>query len=145
MQSTISQTRLTEVLCLSHQTLHNYRESYCRFGVISLLPDTAPVAVCRRSCCIALDRRPVPHGSVGADCDQQSRRSGPDCRIPAHDNRHAGRISDHQTRGGCENDGAGTHGQRLPQVRKLDTYHAGGQRIRLPYRGQRAMNRPVFL
>ena len=42
MQRKISQTRLAEVLCLSRQTLHNYRESYCRFGVIGLLHGYSP-------------------------------------------------------------------------------------------------------
>ena len=42
MQKSISQTRLAEVLRLSRQTLHNYRESYREFGVNGLLHGYSP-------------------------------------------------------------------------------------------------------
>ena len=42
MQKNISQTRLAEVLNVSRQTLHNYRESYREFGVNGLLHGYSP-------------------------------------------------------------------------------------------------------
>jgi hypothetical protein len=42
MQKSLSQTRLAEVLNLSRQTLHNYRESYREFGVNGLLNGYSP-------------------------------------------------------------------------------------------------------
>ena len=42
LQKAISQTRLAEVLNLSRQTLHNYRESYRLFGVTGLLHGYSP-------------------------------------------------------------------------------------------------------
>ncbi|MEI7673338.1 MAG: hypothetical protein WCK00_14605, partial [Deltaproteobacteria bacterium] len=42
MQKNINQTRLAEVLNLSRQTLHNYRESYREFGVNGLLHGYSP-------------------------------------------------------------------------------------------------------
>jgi transcriptional regulator with XRE-family HTH domain len=42
MQRGLSQTRLAEVLSLSRQTLHNYRESYREFGVEGLLHGYSP-------------------------------------------------------------------------------------------------------
>ena len=42
MQQNLSQTRLAEVLNLSRQTLHNYRQSYQEFGVNGLLHGYSP-------------------------------------------------------------------------------------------------------
>jgi len=42
MQKNLSQTRLAEVLNLSRQTLHNYRESYRAFGINGLLHGYSP-------------------------------------------------------------------------------------------------------
>jgi len=42
MQQKLSQTRLAEVLNLSRQTLHNYRQSYQEFGVNGLLHGYSP-------------------------------------------------------------------------------------------------------
>lgn len=42
LQKNINQTRLAEVLNLSRQTLHNYRESYRAFGVTGLLHGYSP-------------------------------------------------------------------------------------------------------
>ena len=45
LQKDINQTRLAEVLNLSRQTLHNYRESYRMFGITGLLHGYSPSPV----------------------------------------------------------------------------------------------------
>ena len=44
LQKNLNQTRLAEVLNLSRQTLHNYRESYRKFGVTGLVHGYSPSA-----------------------------------------------------------------------------------------------------
>ena len=60
LQKNLSQTRLAEVLSVSRQTLHNYRESYRMFGVTGLLHGYSPSAKHQPRAAGSLACQPAP-------------------------------------------------------------------------------------